>query len=643
MAIAAYLAGWLEPLESSWLDYLFRHANRIEADPRIVLVDINDAALERIHRWPWPRRLQADLVDVLHECHAGAVLLDLVYTEPTPREIRHPALEPEYAVDRPAEILGDVSMQDAIDGDRELADAIARAGNVYVAMYFRMSAPGHDPEELRSRSRQLLDENPGASLEEYARAIGRPADDALRSLYDQARVDHLLRDDFGLEVEAVAARLRLPPKDVELFFSDAKEKAARLLVDRFLDQRPAAAFPEVLASLLPGRTAQADSPDRRDLLRAYWRYTAARHILQRATPFDPLRHGRLPVGTDLAVPIEAIARAARGVGFVTFEKDADGVVRHLPLWAVVERRVVPQLGFALACDVLDIDLAAVRFPEVGVLTMTDRSGAHEWRIPLDDQGRMLLNWHIDRAAPSWERSFQHVPVARVAEVALNRRVIEDNRARLALRTAEAVALMYEGATSAYLDYEAKVRRWNELCRAHRNGVGASPTASRPVDGAAQPAQIEALRAELDAVEQTALRHLARLAAEVGDLAPADDRERELFPRIRRLHRELADGSLAATLDAQNEALLRRNEQLLAELEARIGGRLCLVGHVAAAQADMVNTPVFANMPGVMAHANLINTLLQNRIPRVVSRAVTVLLILVTGLLITLLASGSVDS
>ena len=36
---------------------------------------------------------------------------------------------------------------------------------------------------------------------------------------------------------------------------------------------------------------------------------------------------------------------------------------------------------------------------------------------------------------------------------------------------------------------------------------------------------------------------------------------------------------------------------------------------------MVNTPVFESMPGVMAHANLVNTLIQNRIPTVASESV----------------------
>ncbi|HPM68512.1 MAG TPA: CHASE2 domain-containing protein, partial [Piscinibacter sp.] len=54
-------------------------------DPRIVIVDIDDASLARIGRWPWPRERIAALAQELFERQRAAVVgFDLVFAEPDP-------------------------------------------------------------------------------------------------------------------------------------------------------------------------------------------------------------------------------------------------------------------------------------------------------------------------------------------------------------------------------------------------------------------------------------------------------------------------------------------------------------------------------------------------------------------------------
>jgi adenylate cyclase len=52
----------------------------VEADVRIV--DIDDASLERLGQWPWPRPQMAALLDRLGELGAAAVVFDIVFAEP---------------------------------------------------------------------------------------------------------------------------------------------------------------------------------------------------------------------------------------------------------------------------------------------------------------------------------------------------------------------------------------------------------------------------------------------------------------------------------------------------------------------------------------------------------------------------------
>ena len=82
------------------------------ADGRIVLVEIDQASIEKIGRWPWSRRIHARLLDGLTDAGVRGVALDLLLSEPA-------LFDPE--------------------GDALLARAIDRNGKVVLPVYV---APG---------------------------------------------------------------------------------------------------------------------------------------------------------------------------------------------------------------------------------------------------------------------------------------------------------------------------------------------------------------------------------------------------------------------------------------------------------------------------------------------------------------------
>ena len=56
-----------------------------EPDGRIVILDIDEKSLGELGRWPWSRKLMAELVDKLFERHGVAALgFDVVWAEPDP-------------------------------------------------------------------------------------------------------------------------------------------------------------------------------------------------------------------------------------------------------------------------------------------------------------------------------------------------------------------------------------------------------------------------------------------------------------------------------------------------------------------------------------------------------------------------------
>ncbi|MBK1734458.1 hypothetical protein CKO15_03985 [Halorhodospira abdelmalekii] len=98
-------------------------------DPQVVIVDIDERSLSAVGRWPWPRERVADLVAAIQEAGAAVVAFDVVFAE-AERNI----------AERVAQAVGDdadaamrqriESLMPAFDGDRRLAEQLARGDSV---------------------------------------------------------------------------------------------------------------------------------------------------------------------------------------------------------------------------------------------------------------------------------------------------------------------------------------------------------------------------------------------------------------------------------------------------------------------------------------------------------------------------------
>lgn len=621
--ILAYALGLFDRLSLALLDYGFRHVARIDADPRIVLVDIDDPALERIGRWPWNRRDVADLIAALHECGAGIIAMDIVFAERQAPRLEHPFLSAASVVDPPTTILGDVSLEDAIRDDEELAGAIQRAGNVYLAMFGKLAVPTHSHQDPNAAPASVP-EPPVLDAVAEAGGVDRQIAEVVLSNTEQGRQFRSLVDalvvDLALDERAMATRTGVLRAFVERWFPRAKRLAAACHVHMVLERNPAASFGELLDSALPAAGRDEQSFERAELRLAYDEWRGRQAAVGRYGNCGELRE-IVARAFGVSAPFSELGAAARGVALVTFEPDAiDGVLRHLPVVAKVGDRLVPHLGFAVACDLLRIDLAKTTVTSDGrSLEFVNQEGGRRWRVPIGLDGKTLVHWHVDPGKPSWNGSFTHVPAARAMEIPLNRRAIRANMDLLALTRARAVMLRFRDQPAAYDDYAQQVFAGNT---ARREGL--------PVEGDLET-RIKETQGQTEA-------WLKLTRGEIEGLAPEDPDEAAFFEEIRTLHRQLVAGDLVREVEAKNTALQKRNEALAEELRAILDGRVCFVGYTATALGDIVNSPVFQNMPGVLAHANLLNTMLHDRFPRMSPRGLGVLVIVLGGVLITLLTS-----
>lgn len=108
------------------------------ADPRIVLITIDDASLGHIGRWPWPRRVHADIVSKLAAVQPSVIAYDVNFPEPS---------DP-----------GD---------DQQLEEALKRAGNVVLPVELEVNV---DRGRLTYNPNRVL--SPISALSAAARATG---------------------------------------------------------------------------------------------------------------------------------------------------------------------------------------------------------------------------------------------------------------------------------------------------------------------------------------------------------------------------------------------------------------------------------------------------------------------------------------
>ena len=119
--------------EVQWLDVCFQYLPTLHAGGQIVHVDLDDKALEHVGRWPWPRRRLAQLAEVLTECGARAVALDIILPYPQkPRYVKEGATD-LYAADTSA-VMSAAAPPIMVLDDVELASALGGSADLFLAM-----------------------------------------------------------------------------------------------------------------------------------------------------------------------------------------------------------------------------------------------------------------------------------------------------------------------------------------------------------------------------------------------------------------------------------------------------------------------------------------------------------------------------
>jgi adenylate cyclase len=127
-------------LQARYFDLLQELKPRDYAPVPVRVVDIDDASLEKLGQWPWPRTQLAALIERLNRLEPAAIALDMVLAEPDRTSPVRALPELAQAPDAVAQWLASQP-----DHDRVLAAAIARAP-VVTGFTLPASGGGRAPE-----------------------------------------------------------------------------------------------------------------------------------------------------------------------------------------------------------------------------------------------------------------------------------------------------------------------------------------------------------------------------------------------------------------------------------------------------------------------------------------------------------------
>jgi class 3 adenylate cyclase/CHASE2 domain-containing sensor protein len=649
LSTAAFFAlDVVEVLELWTFDWRIRHCNTLLPASPIVHVDIDDGSLERIGRWPWRRHDLARLIDTLSGMKPADLLIDLLLTE-----YERPLLDdPRYGafsdVEPDVPILGDIAESNVVFGDLELAAALRTAGNAVLSAQLEVALPGQ-PLPLRHRIAEGIAAGRLPTADEALAGLPPAvlghagADTLVRREWLRLRAADLLAADFSLPPEDLARRLGEEVTDV---LAGAKKLAALRRVASCFAPGRIPTRDEVLQAVLPGRRDRLDS-DRIDVLTAYRRQRGIQALLASMHPAPAEAPVPLTRILDILAPHYLLGEAARDIAAVNFSTDPDGLVRRVPLMIRHDDSLyLDHLGFLAGRRIRRWGEQAIRL-RAGPRLAIDGAGVE---IPLDRRGNMIIHWAATAANWRTGADFPHLPAAKFLELADARSQITQNDLTAKYLLADVVAAARgelqvttapgEAAATHHADHAFRLAV-NELAALQAR------LAQARLRGHLSPAELSALRerhdqllAKIETDHSRAAIAVEMACAELDQLGPEEiARDPGLAEEARRFRgaRDILQKQipLLRSANLRHEETIRR---LASELAPAIAGRHVFLGFAATAEGDIVSTPIDPRTNGVMCHAHVLNTILQNRFITPVPAWLEITLCTLLGAIVSLITA-----
>jgi class 3 adenylate cyclase len=549
--------GALSPLENWLYDIRARNCQFFAKAPttQLVHLDIDDAALDTVGRWPWDRRFVAAVIDEIKGAGAKALALDIQFADDDTQGAAQ-----QYAAGREPTTNPTMSNaeMEAASRDAALAESVEKFGKVVLAAGFTF-AKGHESELMRVVREQLradLEMTP----EELITWLARYGGPKLQNI-DPDRVSEVLvvaRRDVAREKLYASPTLpieELLPKEmrggliqssplIRLVEGERQKARAIRTMGRLFPREVPTDVPDLLS-------ASAEDPPLETLTSAIWRGRSA---------------GESGMIGSATVPKD--------------ELSTDGVVRFVPLLINDRGHVLPQFGLALACMMLNVDPTSRAELQIGPNQIVlNPPGQKQIVIPVftyhrrnglgDVDATFAIPWF---GGPDWRNMYDwprgtsttnHFPITLATAIVEKRTYLKKNQEL----QSKALPLIQELRELGGLAPADQAKTFEEI---------AAET-------------LKAAKPTLDDIRRMSEAELRK-----------DEASRNL----------LTHGNQLALLLANSTALRAEMEQFKEKLRRAVSGKAVIVGSVATAfgGTDLITTSLHPTCPGSIVHGVIFNAI-----------------------------------
>jgi eukaryotic-like serine/threonine-protein kinase len=208
---------FLDTLELKTYDVMMNLRSDTESSGNIIMVEIDDDAIEKLGRWPWPRALLAQGIEKIDAGNPRVIGLNLILSEPETSDgldelsrletLFKDTLQ-DQAGDYGQQFLNEIkNAQNRLDNDKKLSTVVKQSGKVVLPVFFNEMAqvPDDSPTVLQAvKSRSLSNlSNPEGFALPAANEIILPIPDLLEA---SAGIGHI---NLAYDMDGTARRERL--------------------------------------------------------------------------------------------------------------------------------------------------------------------------------------------------------------------------------------------------------------------------------------------------------------------------------------------------------------------------------------------------------------------------------------------------
>jgi len=580
LALILQWGGNLNRLENNLYDLRARYCQRYLPLPtdRLVQMDIDDNAMSQIGRFPWDRDKLAEMLDEIHLAGPKVLAMDILFAEKS-----------AIAYDSTGAL---------IDRDAILGESIRRLQVALAPCSLSFYVPTEE-SALDQRLTILLTDN-----------LELTPDDCVTALRSQG---------FGSDDLAHLVKLRY----ISILPQAIYERIYRELARLHLPAGKTISKTELKLKVFPHANDNTLGEVRERLYDGEI-YDKVMREVEESRFTLPLQPGMAPVlvAADETTPILAVSKAAAFSAFVDYIPDLDGKIRRVPLFASFRGRLIPHMGLATACAMLDVDIHDLRIgprsitiPRRGksdIVIPTSvksdtRSGTvgYLMELPIVDR---VGSWHTEADVRPPPDAVKHVSIYEAWRICLIRHRIAANE-----RFADPVLVHVDPKTGELAGALALV-----------NPVAATDYKAKPLRGTAQR---KLMNDTLDTVNKM---KAGLLASNPKDL---DNDDKQLLGNLKISSYDLGE------VIKQNDAMSKQMADFQTQLREELNGRAVFLGGTGTGHVDVVPTPLHVACPGVVVHGAIFNAILTGKMWRVAPPYWAYLIVVLVGFLTGIIASA----